>query len=103
MKLEYLIVLAVCIAGPALLSFSPKLGFYKYPFRLLISIAIPFIVFVSWDIWATSRGHWGFNENYIVGFKLIDLPIEEVLFFIVIPFCALFTWEVVKYFSEKKN
>lgn len=103
MKLEYLIVLAVCIAGPAFLSFSPKLSFYRYPFRLLIAIAVPFIIFVLWDVWATARGHWGFNPNYVIGIKLFNLPIEEVLFFIVIPFCALFTWEVVKYYSGKKS
>jgi lycopene cyclase domain-containing protein len=96
-------VLAVCVAGPAFLSFSRKLSFYKYPLRLIVSIAFPFFVFVVWDVWATFRGHWGFNPDYIVGFKLINLPIEEILFFIVIPFCALFTWEVVKYYSREKN
>ncbi len=103
MKLEYFIVLAVCLAGPLVLSFSKKLDFYKFPARIILSILIPFIVFVVWDIWATSRGHWGFNEKYITGFKIVNLPIEEVLFFIVIPFCALFTWETVKYFMRDKK
>jgi lycopene cyclase domain-containing protein len=102
-KLEYFIVLAVCLAGPLVLSFSKKLDFYKFPARLVFSILIPFIVFVIWDIWATGRGHWGFNQNYITGIKIVNLPVEEVLFFIVIPFCALFTWETVKYFMRDKK
>lgn len=103
MKLEYFIVLAVCISGPLFLSFSRKLTFYKSTARLIISIGMPFFVFVLWDSWATGRGHWGFNPAYITGFKIFNLPIEEILFFIIIPFCALFTWEVVKYFSGKKR
>lgn len=103
MKFEYFILLAICAAGPAFLSFSRKLTFYKYPARLILSITIPFIVFVLWDFWATARGHWGFNPLYVIGVKLFNLPVEEVLFFVVIPFCALFTWETVKYFSGRKK
>jgi len=103
LKLEYFILLAVCLAGPAVLSFSPKIGFYKYPLRLIISIALPFTVFLSWDIWATARGHWGFNMDYITGIKIFNLPVEEALFFIIIPFCAIFTWETVKYYTGKKK
>lgn len=103
MKLEYFIVLAICLAGPLFLSFSGKLDFYRHPMRLVLSLGIPFVVFVAWDIWATSRGHWGFNEKYITGIKIVNLPVEEILFFIIIPFCALFTWETVKYFMRDKN
>jgi len=100
---EYFIVLAVCLAVPLALSGSKELDFYKYPSRLLLAIGLPFILFVIWDIIVTSRGHWSFNPNYTVGFKIFNLPVEEVLFFIVIPFCAIFTWESVKYFTRGKK
>ena len=103
MKLEYFILLAVCTAGPLVLSFSPKISFYKYPARLLLAIVLPFMVFVVWDVWAASRGHWAFSPLYTIDFRLFGLPVEEVLFFIVIPFCGLFTWETVKYFTKDKN
>jgi lycopene cyclase domain-containing protein len=103
MKIEYFIVLAASLAGPLVLSFSKKMDFWKYPARLIFSIIIPFIIFVIWDIIVTAAGHWSFNPNYTVGFKIFNLPVEEVLFFIVIPFCGLFTWESVKYFMRGKK
>lgn len=103
MKLEYFIVLAVSLAGPLVLSFSKKMDFWKYPIRLILAVGIPFIIFVIWDIIVTARGHWSFNPLYTTGFNIINLPIEEVLFFIVIPFCGLFTWESVKYFMKKRQ
>lgn len=103
MKLEYLILLAVCIAAPFILSFSKKLDFYSSPRRLIFSIGVPFILFVIWDVIVTARGHWSFNPAYIIGFRIYNLPIEEILFFIVIPFCGIFTWECVKYFTGRKR
>lgn len=103
MKTEYFIVLAVSVIAPLILSFSKKMDFYKYPARLILSILLPFFLFILWDIFVTARGHWNFNPLYTVGFKIFGLPIEEILFFIVIPFCGLFTWESVKYFTRSKE
>ena len=102
MKAEYFIVLAVCFIGPLILSFSRKINFYKYPFRLILAVLIPLILFLIWDFWAISRGHWSFNPNYITGFKILTIPLEEILFFVVVPFCGLFSWECVKYFTREK-
>ena len=102
MNTEYLIVLGVSLAAPLVMSFSKNLDFYRYPARLVLSIGIPFVLFVLWDIIVTARGHWDFNPNYILGFRIFILPIEEILFFIVIPFCGIFTWESVKYFMRDK-
>ncbi|MCX7878666.1 MAG: lycopene cyclase domain-containing protein [Ignavibacteria bacterium] len=103
MKSEYFIVLICCIIVPLMKSFSREINFYRNPASLVISIALPFFIFILWDIYATSRGHWDFNPDYITGYRIYNLPIEEVLFFIVIPFCGLFTWEVVKYFYKKSS
>ncbi|MEO8513826.1 MAG: lycopene cyclase domain-containing protein [Ignavibacteria bacterium] len=103
MQTEYFIVLIISLAAPLILSFSKKMDFYKYPSRLVLSILLPFILFTIWDIFVTARGHWSFNPLYTVGFRIFGLPIEEILFFIVIPFCGLFTWESVKYFTRGKG
>ena len=102
MKIEYLIVLAVSFIAPFILSFSKKMDFYKYPLRLILAIGIPFVLFIIWDIIVTARGHWSFNPNYTIGLRIYNLPVEEVLFFLIIPFCGLFTWESVKYFTRQK-
>lgn len=103
MKLEYFIVLLLCAAGPFVLSFSRKINFYKNPLKLLCSIAFPLVVFIAWDVIATQRGHWSFNNNYVTGLFIFNLPVEEILFFVVIPFCGLFSWEVVKYYTRKEK
>ena len=101
MKIEYFLLLGIVILVPFIKSFSKEIGFYKYPLRIIYSIGIPFVLFIVWDIYAVSNGHWKFNPDYITGFKLLNLPVEEILFFMVIPFCALFSWETVKYFMRK--
>lgn len=103
MKAEYFLLLLAAFAVPFYKSFSREISFYKYPLRLAAAIAFPFIIYIIWDVFAAARGHWSFNEKYISGLKIINLPIEEILFFIIIPFCALFTWEVVKYFMRKNR
>ena len=103
MKIEYFLVLAISIIAPFILSFSKNLDFYKFPARLVLSIGIPFAIFVAWDMIVTARGHWSFNPQYVTGIKIYNLPVEEVLFFIFIPFCGIFTWESVKYFMRVKK
>ena len=103
MHAEYFIVLALSLIGPLALSFSSVLRFYRYPRRLLLAIGAPLPLFLAWDGFATARGHWDFNPKYITGIMIGNLPLEEVLFFVVIPFCALFTWEVVKYYAAPRE
>ena len=95
MKYEYLILDLVIIAGPLALSFDRRVNFrqyWTYAFPAIIITAIPFII---WDIKVTGR-HWWFNEKYISGYTFLDLPVAEWLFFIVVPYACLFTWEVLR-------
>jgi len=100
----YLEILILSISLPLLFSFHPKIKFYKkwkYFFIANLSIAIPFII---WDYVFTKQGVWEFSEHHISGLKVINLPIEEILFFIVIPYCFIFTYEVLReYISIKKE
>lgn len=59
------------------------------------------LIFIPWDIWFTKVRVWWFNDNYICGIKLFNLPIEEWLFFVVIPFSCIFIYEVLNYFIKK--
>ena len=73
---------------------NKKIAFYKnWPF-LLPSILLVALFFICWDEWFTKMGIWGFNPKYIQGIYGGHLPLEEILFFIVIPYNCLFVHEV---------
>ena len=70
---------------------------WRRPRRLALALTPALLVFVVWDLWATARGSWGFAERYTIGITLPGgMAIEELLFFTVIPICALLTLEAVR-------
>ena len=96
-----MMVLLLSGSVPFLLSFWPALKFYRNIRALLITIALIVVIFGSWDVLATFRGHWFFNPEGVWDMRLINLPLEEVLFFVVIPFCCIFTWEAIQHLKAK--
>ena len=100
----YLIILAASLAGPLVLSFDKKVQFYKKWKWVFPAIILPALFYVIWDIYFTGKGVWSFNENYIIGLKLFKLPVEEILFFLVVPYCCVFIYECIRtYFPAFKN
>jgi len=95
MKFLYFAVIGFAIIIPFFSSFGPKIQFYKKWKYLLPSMLLTMLVFIPWDILKTHHGVWGFNSNYISGLYLINLPLEEWLFFISVPYACIFTYEVV--------
>lgn len=91
MKYLYLWLNLGSFIVPFLFSFHPRLQFYKKWKSLAKAILIMMAVFIPWDILFTQNGFWGFNEAYTSGYSFLDLPIEEWLFFICIPYACLFT------------
>lgn len=63
---------------------------------LLMALVPVALVFSVWDVIAIMRHHWTYNPRYVTGIQLIfDLPLEELVFFVVIPICGLLTYEAV--------
>ncbi|GAB4059334.1 hypothetical protein GCM10028775_70330 [Catellatospora paridis] len=79
------------------LPLEPVLGarVYRQPRRLLATLVPVVAVFVLWDLIAVARGHWWFSPRYTTGVTVAGLPWEEWLFFVVVPLCALLTFEVL--------
>jgi lycopene beta-cyclase len=69
---------------------------YRQPRRLAATIAIASTPFVAWDIAAIRAGHWSIADEFTTGVDVGTLPVEEMAFFVVIPICALLTFEVVR-------
>jgi len=55
------------------------------------------LLFIAWDKYAIASGHWYFDKAQILGiFGPFGIPLEEYLFFIVVPIAALMTIEAVR-------
>lgn len=91
MNYLYLLLNLASLSVPFIFSFHPKLKFYKQWKSLFLGILVSMLIFIPWDIIFTSKGIWGFNNEYFLGIKLFHLPIEEWLFFICIPYACVFT------------
>lgn len=100
----YFLILAASLTGPLFLSFDKKVAFYKKWKYLFLPMLIPALVYITWDIFFTSKGIWSFAEDYITGIKIFNLPLEEILFFFVVPYCCIFIYECIRsYFPGIKN
>jgi len=100
---QYLLVLAACLAITAPLEiFGP--GVYREWQRLARAVLPIAAAFLIWDEIAIAAHVWTYNGAYITGVSIpFRVPIEEVLFFVVIPVCALLTYNAVTTILDRAN
>lgn len=99
----YLIINILIIIVPLILSFDKNISYYRKIPRLIFSILIVSTAYIIWDIFATKRGDWAFNPGHLVGIYFFGLPLEEVLFFITVPYSCVFIYETVKFYTKEKT
>jgi lycopene beta-cyclase len=102
-RYQYLILMGLCLLITLPLEVLFRARIYRRPRRVLRAMAIPLALFVVWDIIAIGRGHWRYSETYTTGWVIPpNLPVEELVFFLVIPLCALLTFEAVSWLLERR-
>ena len=95
--LAYLGVLAFVLIGTVWLEIVLRTRVYARWRRLLLTLAPVVVVFSLWDVYAISAGHWTFDTARTTGVMLPgDLPLDEVLFFVIVPIAAILTLEAVR-------
>lgn len=98
----YLLVNFFTIIICLIFSFHPRIRFDRHFgtfIKAALLVAVPFIL---WDAWFTYAGIWWFNDDYLIGRRLLGMPVEEWLFFICIPFSCLFTYFCLNKFFDLK-
>lgn len=89
--------MAACVVVTLPLEFLLGARVWRRPGRWARAVLPTAVVFSLWDVIAISQGTWRFNRRYVTGVDLPGhLPIEEVVFFLVVPTCALLTYECVR-------
>lgn len=95
-RYQYLLLMAACLLVTLPLEVVLRARVYRQPRRLVLALLPMLVVFLAWDVLGIVRGHWWYSERYTTGILLpLDVPVEEVVFFVVVPICALLTYEAV--------
>lgn len=94
--LTYLLLLAACLLATLPLELLLRVRVYARWPQLVATVVPVCAAFVAWDIVAIHAGWWTYDARYLVGLELPGrLPVEELLFFLVVPVCAVLTYEAV--------
>ncbi|RYY37893.1 MAG: lycopene cyclase domain-containing protein [Sphingobacteriaceae bacterium] len=100
MKYTYLLINFLTVFFPVVLSFDKRVQFYKSWRFIWPGMAITGLVFLFWDVLFTVKGIWSFNSEYIIGIAFFQLPLEEILFFLTVPFACIFIYACLNYYVK---
>lgn len=94
-RYQYLLLMAACLAITLPLEFVLDARVYRR-WRLALAALFPVVVVFSlWDVLGIVRDHWSYSPTYVTGIRLGVMPLEELVFFVVVPLCGLLTYEAV--------
>jgi lycopene cyclase domain-containing protein len=99
----YLSLELITLSVPLALSFDKNVQFWKHWKYLLPAIFLTSIIFIAIDIIFTSQGIWGFNPRYHSSVMIAGLPLEEILFFLIIPYSSIFIHYVIFAYYPKAS
>jgi lycopene cyclase domain-containing protein len=95
--LSYLAILFACLLCVAPLAVVVRRAVLGHPLRLGATLLVTFVVFTAWDLYAIHAHQWRYAPATTTGLLLPGrLPIEEALFFVVIPLCIILTFETTR-------
>ncbi|MGV3510126.1 MAG: lycopene cyclase domain-containing protein [Sphingobacteriaceae bacterium] len=99
-QFTYLLINFFTVLFPVLLSFDKKVRFFKSWKYIFPGLFISGLLFLIWDHIFTVYEVWWFNPEYVIGIYFFDLPLEEILFFITVPFACIFIYECLNYYVK---
>lgn len=100
MKSAYLLINFFTVLFPVALSFDKRVQFYKSWKFIWPGIIITGLLFLCWDSYFVRHDIWKFNPQYILGISVFSLPLEELLFFVTVPFACLFIYACLNYYVK---
>jgi lycopene cyclase domain-containing protein len=96
-QFTYLSLLVGCLVVTAPLELLLGVRVYARWRRLLVALVPELVVFLAWVLYAIAAGHWDYSATRTLDVRLPGgIPVEEVLFFLVVPVCAVLALEAVR-------
>ncbi|HVV20698.1 MAG TPA: lycopene cyclase domain-containing protein [Pseudonocardiaceae bacterium] len=100
---QYLILMAGCLVVTAPLELLGA-RVYRRPARLARAVLPVAVMFLVWDTIAVAAGVWTYNPRYVTGFRLpFGVPVEELVFFLVVPVCGVLTYGCVQALLRRRG
>ncbi|MFD2584381.1 lycopene cyclase domain-containing protein [Pedobacter vanadiisoli] len=103
MNYIYLLINLAVIFFPLVLSFDKKVHFFSKWKFVFPAILLTGMVFLVWDVLFTKLNVWSFNPRYLIGINLLGLPLEEILFFLTVPYACIFIYECLNAYFPKNG
>ncbi len=100
-KYLYLVLMLGSLAYPFAQSFERRITLYRKWKHMFPAMLITAGFFLIWDEFFTQIGVWSFSETYTLGIYFGSLPLEEWMFFLIVPYCCFFVYFVANHFIKK--
>jgi lycopene cyclase domain-containing protein len=94
--LTYLVLLVGCLVVTAPLELVLRVRVYARWRRLLLALLPELVVFGAWELYAVAHHHWAYDPAQVLPGRVAGMPVEELLFFLVVPVCAVLALEAVR-------
>lgn len=95
-RYAYLALMGLCLVLTLPLEFVFGARVYRRFRALLLALLPEVVLFTIWDIVGIARDHWTYNPRFVTGLRLpFEMPVEELVFFLVVPICGVLTYEAV--------
>ncbi len=95
MSYLYLGYLSLAVVGTCVLQYMFGISFSPIQKKAIVSsLVLTAIVFTAWDALAVSQNHWEFGIQHTLNVFIGNQPVEEILFFLIIPFFGIMLWEI---------
>lgn len=93
---EYAIILLALLVISIFLHRYFKVKIFQSGLQIILLYVIVLVVAVVWDQFAIWRGHWSFNEKFLIGPKIGYMPIEEYGFILVVSYFGLVVYKITE-------
>lgn len=69
----------------------------------ILWVSLCLILGISWDMYSMPKQHWVFSGKGILGVYFYNvIPIEEILWFLVVPYFFITIYKTIKIMMGKK-